>query len=79
MPLARLNVRKAEHNDIFSLSPDLTLTKGAIAAKLKEDARHLRDGDIERLLKAYVTKIYAHSDEIIITGGVNLNGCGGGI
>ena len=24
-------------------------------------------------------KIYAHSDEVIITGGVNVNGCGRGI
>ena len=77
--LARLKVRKSELEDILAMSPDLVLTKETIAAQLKKDAQHLQDGDIGRLIKAYNTKIYAHSDEVIITGGVNINGCGGRI
>lgn len=57
------------------LSDKPTITKADIVAKLKKDAQRLQDGDIERLIKEYVTKIYAHNDEIIITGGVNLIGC----
>jgi len=72
--LARLKVRKAELEEILAMSPNLILTRDMIATKLKADAQSLQDGDIERLIKAYVTKIYAHSDEIIITGGVNMSG-----
>ena len=54
-------------------------TRIMIAAKLKEDAGHLQDGDSQRLVKSYIIKVYAHSNEVIITGGVNLDGCGGGI
>ena len=61
------------------MTPGLVLTKNMIADRLREDAKHLQDGDIARLINSYVIKIYAHSDEIIITGGVNLNGCGGEI
>ena len=61
------------------MSPHLLLTKKMIADKLKEDAEHLQDGNIQRPIKAYVEKIYANSDEVVITGGVNLNGCGRGI
>ena len=70
--------KTAEKREL-AMSPELVLTKKTIAAKLKKDAQHLQDGDIARLVKSYVTKIYAHSDEVIITGGVNLDGCGGGI
>ena len=59
------------------LSDKPAITKADIVAKLKKDAQRLQDGDIERLIKEYVTKIYALKDEIIITGGVNLVGCGG--
>jgi len=72
--MARLRVRKAELEEILSMSPDTVLTREMIAAKLKADAQSFRDGDIERLLKAYVDKIYAHSNEIIITMGVNIVG-----
>ena len=48
-------------------------SKGPMANEKKELTQ------IERLIKAYITKNYAHSDEVIITGGVNLNGCGEGI
>jgi hypothetical protein len=74
--MARLKVRKAELKEILAMSPETILTPDMIAEKLKADAQLLRDGDIARLIKSYVTKIYAHSDEIIITGGVNMNHCG---
>jgi site-specific DNA recombinase len=77
--MARLKVRKAELEDILAISPETILTPDIIAEKLKADAQLLRDGDIARLIKSYVTKIYAHSDEIIITGGVDFvstNHCG---
>ena len=77
--MVRLKVRKMELEEIFSMSPDLILTKEMIAAKLKKDAQHLQEGEIERLIKACIAKIYTHSDEVIITGGVSLNGCGEGI
>ena len=76
--MARLRIRKAELEEILALSPSVTITRDIIAAKLRKDAQSLQDGNIERLLKAYVTKIYAHNDEIIITGGVHLDGCGRG-
>ena len=71
--MARLRIRKAELEEILAMSRDLVLTKEMIAAKLRADAQSLQEGDVERLLKAYVTKIYAHNDEIIITGGVHLS------
>jgi len=71
--MARLKVRKAELEEILAMSPNIVLTREAIAAKLRADAQSLEEGDVERLLKAYVTKIYAHNDEIIITGGVHLS------
>ena len=77
--IARLQVRKSELQDILSLSPEIVLTKEMIVAQLKKDAASLDDGDMQRLIKTYIAKIYAHNDEIIITGGVNLNGCGGRI
>ena len=77
--MARLNVRKAELEEIIGMTPDLVLTKAMIEARLKEDAQHLQEGDIARLVKAYVTKIYAHNDSITITGGVNTIDCGGRI
>ena len=75
--LAQLNVRKAELEEIIAMTPNIILTRKMIADKLKEDAQHLQDGDTARLIKSYIDKIYAHNDEVIITGGVNLNGCGG--
>jgi site-specific DNA recombinase len=77
--MARLNVRKAELEEIIGMTPDLLLTKAMIEDKLKEDAQHLKDGDMARLIKSYVTKIYAHDNEVIITGGVNMSDCGGRI
>ncbi len=75
--LAKRQVRKAELQEIIALSDEPPITKKDIVTKLKKDAQRLREGDIERLIKEYVTKIYAHDEEIIITGGVNLIGCGG--
>ena len=50
-----------------------------IVAMLKENAQHFQDGEVERLIKSYITKIYAPNDEVIITGGVSLDRCGEGI
>ena len=50
--MARLKVRKAELEEILAMSPNIVLTREAIAAKLRADAQSLQDGDIERLLKA---------------------------
>lgn len=77
--LSRLQARRAELNEILSISPHIAITPELIADKLKKDAQSLGDNDLERLLKSYVTKIYAHRDEIVITGGVNIVGCGGRI
>ncbi|MCL2109484.1 MAG: zinc ribbon domain-containing protein [Oscillospiraceae bacterium] len=74
--MAKLEVRKSELQDIIAVTPDLVLTKEMVADKLKQDAELLRDGDVKRLVKSYVTKVYTHSDEIIITGGVNIVACG---
>ena len=75
--LAKRQVRKAELTDLIGLADKPPISKADIVEKLKKDAQRLQEGDLERLIKEYVTKIYAHNDEIIITGGVNLNGCGG--
>ena len=73
--IARLKVRKTELEELLAVSPELILTKETIVNKLKQDAQHLQNGDIERLVRSYITKIYAHRDEVIITGGVNISGC----
>ena len=77
--IARMKVRRSELNDIISLDPNVKITKEMIIEKLKKDAKNITPDAIPRLVKAYITKVYAHNDEIIITGGVNLNGCGGWI
>ena len=74
--MAKLRIRKAELEDILSISPEITITQQMIVDKLREDAQILADGDIRRMVKSYVTKIYANSDEIIITGGVTMGNCG---
>ena len=55
------------------------MTRQVIAHKLKKDAQDLQDGDIERLIRVYVDKITAYRNEVVITVGVNIAGCGGGI
>lgn len=40
----------------------------------KKDAESITDDAIPRLIKAYVKRIFAHDNEIIITGGVNTIG-----
>lgn len=66
--LTRLKVRKVELEELLSLSSETVITKEAIVAKLKKDAQLLQEGEIKRLIKAYITKIYARNDEIVITG-----------
>ena len=56
---------------------EIKLDRQAIIENLKKDANSITTETIPRLIKTYITKIYAHSDEIIITGGVNINACGG--
>ena len=46
---------------------------------MEKDAEHLDDESVQRLIKSYVTKIYAHGDTVNITGGVNMVDCGGRI
>jgi len=50
--MARLKTRKAELEEILTMTPELVITKKMIADKLREDAQHLQDGDIARLVKA---------------------------
>jgi len=56
---------------------DIIITKEMIVSQLQKDAEHLDDMSVQRLIKSYITKIYAHGDSVNITGGVNLNYCGG--
>ncbi|NBJ16939.1 MAG: hypothetical protein FNP40_15555 [Dehalobacter sp. 4CP] len=63
----------------ISTSSDIVITREMIIDKLKKDVENITADDIPRLVKTYVTKIKAHNNEIIITGGVNMLGCGGRI
>ena len=74
--ISSLQVRIAELKDVLSLSNDVVVTHEMIIDKLKKDVESITTDDIPHLIKSYVTKIYAHNNEIVITGGVNLNGCG---
>lgn len=75
----RTRVRIAELEDVLSLPKKQKITKAAIIERLKKDAADVEITSTRQLIKSYVTKIIAHSDEVVITGGVNLNGCGGRI
>lgn len=77
--VSNIRLRIAELEQIISTSPYRSITREDIIKQLKKDAEHITSEDMPRLVKAYVTKIYAHNNEVIITGGVNLNGCGGRI
>ena len=47
-----------------------------IVSQLQKDAEHLDDMSVQRLIRSYITKIYAHSDSVSITVGVNMVDCG---
>ncbi|MDL2254492.1 recombinase family protein [Ruminococcaceae bacterium OttesenSCG-928-I18] len=63
----------------LALPKETTISKEMIVAQLKKDVANLKPEDMPRLVKSYITKIYAHDDKLVITGGVNLIGCGGRI
>ena len=75
----RTRVRIAELEDVLSLPKKQSLSKTAIIERLKKDAADVEITSTRQLVKSYVTKIYAHSNEVVITGGVNTVGCGGRI
>lgn len=72
----RLRVRIAELEDIISVPKGVIITRDMIVSQLKKDTANITPDAIPRLIKSYITKIYAHDDKLVITGGVNLNGCG---
>lgn len=57
--------------------PKINISRSEIIKIIKEDADRITPENIPHLIKTYITKIYAHRDEIIITGGVNILACGG--
>ena len=75
--IAGIRLRISELENALAVSKDAVITKDMIIEQLKKDVANITPDAIPRLIRSYVTKIYANSDEIIITGGVNLNGAGG--
>ena len=65
--------------EALSWTDDITISREMIITQLQKDAEHLGDESVQRLIKSYITKIYAHNDSINITGGVNMVDCGGRI
>ena len=74
--ILHIRTRISELEEVLSWTPEITITKDLIVAQLQKDAEHLDDESVQRLIKSYVTKIYAHNDNINITGGVNFVDCG---
>jgi len=70
----QIRTRISELEEALSWTDDITISRDVIIAQLQKDAEHLDDESAQRLIKAYITKIYAHGDRVIITGGVNLDG-----
>ena len=75
----RIRIRISELEDILSLPKTQLVSKKAVVERLKKDAADIDRISARQLIKSYVTKINARSDEIVITGGVNMDGCGGEI
>jgi len=71
--------RIAELDEVLAWTNETVITREMIISQLKKDAELLDDEGIPRLIKAYITKIYAHGDRLNITGGVNTIPCGGRI
>lgn len=74
-----IRVRISELEDILALPKNQLISKQAIIERLKKDAADVDNISTRQLIKSYVTKINAHSNEIVITGGVSMDSCGGGI
>ncbi|MDR2931513.1 MAG: recombinase family protein [Oscillospiraceae bacterium] len=75
----KLRLRIAELEDVLSVPSGVVITREQIIDQLKKDAANIDKADMQRLVKTYITKVYAHDDKIVITGGVPINGCGRGI
>ena len=75
----QIRTRMAELEEALSWTDDITISREMIITQLQKDAEHLDDESVQRLIKSYITKIYAHNDSINITGGVNMVDCGGRI
>ena len=75
----QIRTRISELEEALSWTDDITISREMIIAQLQKDAEHLDDESVQRLIKSYITKIYAHNDSINITGGVNMVDCGGRI
>ena len=74
--ITNIRLRIAELEQIISTVRDRPITREEIVAQLKKDAKNIDSFDIKRLIKSYVTKIYATDNEIIVSGGVHLKSCG---
>ena len=75
-----IRTRISELEETLSWTDDTIITRDIIIAQLQKDAEHLDDDEsVQRLIKSYITKIYAHGDRVDITGGVNIVDCGGRI
>lgn len=72
----KISLRITEPKNVLELPKEILIIRKNIINKLK-DAVNLDNVKVKDLVKAYVTKIYAHQDKITITGGVNMIGCGG--
>ena len=75
--ISRIRLRISELENLLAVSKNSVITKEMIIAKLKKDVADISPDTMPRLVKSYVTKIYAADDEIIITGGVSTDGAGG--
>lgn len=75
----QIRTRIAELEEVPSWADHIIVTKNMIISRLQKNVKHLDDKSVQRLIKAYITRIYAHNDKINITGGVNMVDCGGRI
>ena len=72
----QIRTRIAELEEALSWTEDIVITRDMIINQLQKDAEQLDDESVQRLIKSYITKIYAHGDRVNITGGVNMVDCG---
>ena len=75
----QIRTRISELEEALSWTDDIAISREMIVTQLQKDAEHLENESVQRLIKSYITKIYAHNDSINITGGVNMVDCGGRI
>ena len=64
----QIRTRIAELEEALSWTDDITISREMIITQLQKDAEHLDDESVQRLIKSYITKIYAHNDSIISLG-----------